>query len=162
MRQIEICSNKMLLLQQNAPAAASLAAVLCTPAGLNPERYGWLGEKLILRFDDITEARNPAAFSSSLAERIVAFVRELPKQYPLFFCCDSGESRSAALAAAFLRSCGGDEMRIWRDPHYHPNPLVYRLQCEALGTRVTEEEVAERRAVSENALADAIRKARRE
>ena len=52
-------------------------------------------------------------------------------------CCDSGESRSAAVAAAILRYWGDDEMTIWRNVHYHPNRLVYYLQCKMLNCSIT-------------------------
>ena len=71
-------------------------------------------------------------------------------------CCDSGESRSTAMAAAIARYNNSDEMKIWLNPHYHPNPLVYKSLCDSLGVKVSKTEVADKVAVNQKAFSDAI------
>lgn len=161
MREIEISSIKGLLWQKETISFAT-AAILCSSNGLNPERFDWLEDKLILSFDDVEDPRRGQAFGPFDAQKIVAFVENLSPQGKLYFCCDAGESRSAALAAAFLRAWTRNDMKIWMNPYFHPNLLVYRIQCMALGIVVTEEELADLKAISDQALANAIRKAREE
>lgn len=55
----------------------------------------------------------------------------------LFVCCDSGESRSAALAAAIMVYYGNPDMEIWKNPYFHPNLLVYAAQLKAFGIKCT-------------------------
>lgn len=79
----------------------------------------------------------------------------------LFFCCDSGESRSPALATAYMRYFGMDEMSIWRNPRYHPNSLVYKFQCKALGKPISAIGLKYRTYISKQALKKAIKRARK-
>ena len=151
MRDIVISSNKGLQWQKETVSFDS-AAVLCTSGGLKPERFDWLEDKLILSFDDVEGPQRGHAFSPDDAQKIISFVKKLTPQGMLYFCCDAGESRSAALAAAFLRAWTGDDMKIWTNPHYHPNLLVYRIQCMALGIVVTEEELADLKTISDQAF----------
>ena len=98
-----------------------------------------------------------SAFSKNESEQISHFIKELPKNLDtLFICCDSGESRSTAMAAAIARYINSDEIKIWFNPHYHPNPLVYKLLCDSLGVYVSEKEVADKVAVNQKAFSDAI------
>lgn len=61
----------------------------------------------------------------------------------IYFCCDSGESRSTALAAAWMHYSEQDEMRIWKNIKYHPNELVYYLQSVACGLPITRDDAHE-------------------
>ncbi len=66
-----------------------------------------------------------------LAEKVKEFVENLDDNITdLLFCCNSGEYRSAALAAAYMRYFGMDEMSVWKNPHYHPNSLVYKFNAK--------------------------------
>ena len=50
----------------------------------------------------------------------------------LAFACDDGQSGSAAIAAAWTRICGGDDLAYWLDPRkYYPNALVYARMLAA-------------------------------
>lgn len=112
-----------------------------------------------MNFSDIVDANNVDSFTADTAKTIVAFVRTLPENIDtLFVCCDSGESRSTAMAAAVMRYNRMDEMFIWKNPHYHPNPLVYTLLCEAFGIHVSEKEVKKLCEINDNALKNAIGK----
>ena len=69
---------------------------------------------------------NPHRFKPIHAELIYEFFRSIPDGADLFVCCDAGESRSAAIAAALKVAQGESDAEIWNSPEYHPNPLVYR------------------------------------
>lgn len=99
---------------------------------------------LQLDFRDTVDPNDPAAFSPHLAAEVATFLRRPDARPELFVCCDCGVSRSAALAAAIQHAGGGNDLPIWRDQDYMPNPLVYRLMCEALGLGVSEQELKER------------------
>jgi hypothetical protein len=47
-------------------------------------------------------------------------------------------------------------MTIWKNPHYHPNILVYSMLSNALGVPVSDAEAEEKHQISEKALHDAI------
>ena len=110
-------------------------------------------------FADITDSTESSAFNKKIADEIAAYVKNLPAQLDtLFVCCDSGESRSTAMSAAIMRYNGMDEMLIWKNPHYHPNTLVYSMLCDALGVPVSKVELQAKHWTSEKALSDAINK----
>ena len=81
---------------------------------------------LAFYFLDTTEESNPHRFKPIHAELIYEFFRSIPDGADLFVCCDAGESRSAAIAAALKVAQGESDAEIWNSPEYHPNPLVYR------------------------------------
>ena len=86
--------------------------------------------KLILNFDDITTVSSQS-FNTRFAKEINKFVTNINfEKYKLFVCCDSGESRSSAVAAAILRKYKQDEKLIWKDYTYRPNILVYKILCD--------------------------------
>ena len=83
-------------------------------------------------------------FTSEQAKEAVTFVTELKASVRILYCCcDFGQSRSAALAAALMTGMGRDPQEIWYDGRFFPNSLVYLIMCEALGVRVTAEELHE-------------------
>lgn len=115
-----------------------VVALICSSYPVWEEALGSLEYRLVLAFDDVDDARRQRAFSPEIAQAVTCFVRALPQgTRAIRVCCDGGRSRSAALAAAILRYQGESDMCIWRDPCYCPNPLVYCLQCEAFGVRVS-------------------------
>ena len=111
---------------------AGSAAVLCT---MNPVKGQLLeGVRYIhLEFADVLDPKRPDIFTREHGLQIKAFVDGLPEHTPLFFCCDSGQSRSTALAAAFKRYLHQDEGVIWEDARYRPNRWIYSLQCKICG-----------------------------
>lgn len=52
------------------------------------------------------------------------------KRRKLYICCDSGVSRSSAIAAAILRKFKENENLIWKNYNYQPNILVYKTLCD--------------------------------
>ena len=160
MFDVRICPHKLLLQHREELEKTPFSAVLCSSEPLKESLYRWISRQIRLEFIDTTVDRMDA-FRPEQAAEIADFVRNTPENSTIFFCCDSGVSRSSALAAACLRFSGGDEMEVWTDPEYHPNPLVYRLQCEAFGIRVSAKELKEKLRISDNALTAAIRHSQR-
>ena len=117
--------------------------------------------KLILNFDDIT-TRNKTSFNKSFAKEIHSFINNIDfEKYKLYICCDSGISRSSAIAAAILRKYNEDENLIWKDYNYHPNILVYKILCDEFKLRNTEMRLRIKEKENIRALRRQINKARK-
>ncbi len=155
MYHIQICPIKKLY-QIAADAELSEVAVLAVSSyAIDADKLQGCHSQSLHHFDDVTAGHN--AFGAAAAEKIKNFVLSLPGELDtLFVCCDSGESRSSAMAAAIMRFYGIDEMKIWKNPRYHPNRLVYKTLCEAFGISVPDDELSGLLAVNEKALSDAI------
>ena len=143
---------------KNGGAESTSIAVCCSSYPIDRDRLPNI-PLLCLQFDDIQSEHSNRAFTVQMAKEIGAFVAR-HRDCDLYFCCDSGESRSAALATAFARFYRLDEMTIWKNPHYHPNPLVYRLQCQALGMSLSKLGLWMRVYRNKRALRIAVRRAR--
>lgn len=92
-------------------------------------------------YEDVDREIPERSFSNEDAEVIAGFVRsQIDFVDTLYICCDAAESRSPAVAAAVMRYFGLDDTEIWRNPHYHPNMLVFLRLCEALGVSVSDGE----------------------
>ena len=100
---------------------------------------------LLLHFFDTEEDTHPMAFQDSHAERILSFLSRPDANETLFVCCDSGESRSSAIAASVLLAIGRSDQFIWDSADYHPNLLVFRRMCSRMGIGLTEEEIMRRK-----------------
>lgn len=129
--RIRVCPIKQLyttakLLDRN------VAAVLCTTNPVSKIKLEGI-QFCHISFSDITDSKRFDAFKKEKADRIRKFIDGLEDVSELYICCDSGESRSAAIAAAVLRYYGRNEMAVWANVRYHPNPYVYHLQCQAFG-----------------------------
>ena len=109
-----------------------------------------------LPFHDTENASDPNAVQPCQAGAIVDYFRQIPDGADVFVCCDSGESRSPAVAAALMRSQGQSDLEIWDCPDYHPNVLVYKLVCEYAGIRLWSGELKSLRDRNEAALRRAI------
>lgn len=59
----------------------------------------------------------------------------------IYCCCDVGCRRSAAVACSIMRYFGLDDMTVWKNPAYEPNPLVFRMMCRALGIPISDEDL---------------------
>lgn len=119
-----------------------VAAVLCTTNDI--EYYKLTGlQYLHVSFADITDEARLDAFRPEQATRIRDFVDNLLDGTDLYLCCDSGESRSAALASALMHYLGQDEMVVWKNIKYHPNQLTYYIQSIACGLSITREDAQE-------------------
>lgn len=87
------------------------------------------------------------------ADTLAAFVRKeigLGRHH-LIVHCNQGVSRSAGVAAAFLRAFGFDEGIILDDGRYCINGWCYLHVCRAFGLKVSEEEATAARLRSRRA-----------
>ncbi len=137
--EVKITSIKAVRAMVKSAVPQEHAAVIaCSSYPIPQEALSEIGPQLLLHFDDTMDPHRAAIFTPKLAEAVKRFLCGSGERIAtLYVCCDSGESRSAALAAAILRSCGRSDAPVWRNPKFHPNPLVYRLQCEAFHIRVS-------------------------
>ena len=88
---------------------------------------------LIINCLDTVEENHIFAFDKEKhARRIMDFVMDT-KNEVIFICCDAGESRSPAIAAALYEHENGENADfIWNSSEYHPNMYVYRTMKECL------------------------------
>ncbi len=124
--------------------------ILCTSEPLPPFNVG--KNVLLLRFADVTDGKRQDAFQPWQAEAVCNFLRHTPSANDLFLCCDSGESRSTAIAAAILLAQGQSDLRIWDGSEYHPNELVFKIQCAMLGVDINENEIQTRKRLNNRAF----------
>lgn len=117
--------------------------------------------KLRLQFDDVTK-ESSHAFNRSLAKEIHEFIDQIDfEKQSLYICCDSGVSRSSAIAAAILRKQKKNEDTIWENCNYHPNLLVYQKLCEEFGIGNTKWNLRRKEKINLQALKKQIKKARK-
>lgn len=101
---------------------------------------------------DTIDKDNEGSFQRQHAEIIKSFLFSLPQETTdLFICCDGGDSRSPAVAAAIMRFIGRDEQKVWMNPYYTPNILVYFVLCRGFGIPITWEDAMKYRIISDNA-----------
>lgn len=157
MYELIICPIKKLYMCAEDGDMSDVAVLAVSSYDINQEKLKVFDKRICLNFDDVTDVKDISAFSKNESEQIAHFIRKLPRNLDtLFVCCDSGESRSTAMAAAIARYNNSDEMKIWLNPHYHPNPLVYKSLCDSLGVCASEKEVADKVAANQKAFSDAI------
>lgn len=116
-------------------------------------------DSLVMSYDDVIDPTDKYAYNPEIAARVAEFVKKIeadPTVKSLYSACDGGQSRSAGIAAAIVRYLGGEDLGIWDSPYYKPNPLVYRLTCEALGIDVTDEDITYLVEINEKTFDDAI------
>ena len=116
-------------------------------------------DSLVMSYDDVIDPSDSYAYTPQLADGVAKFVKKIEADSSvknLYSVCDGGQSRSAGIAAAVVRYFGGDDLGIWDSPHYRPNPLVYRLTCEALGIEVTDEDITYLVEINEKTFDNAI------
>ena len=91
-------------------------------------------------FDDVDREIPGRSLSAEAAQRIAHFIKNVgPEIETVYVCCDSGISRSSAIAAAVCRYFGISDSPIWENPKYQPNPLVFHLLGESLGLSISDE-----------------------
>lgn len=109
------------------------------------------------QYEDLDYECPGRSFSQTDAAAFSDYVKNL-KADMLYCCCDAGESRSPAVAAAVMLYFGLDDMQVWKNPHYHPNMLVFEMLADALGVAVSDEEKDFRFYINQKAFRDAVRK----
>lgn len=155
--------------------AAAIGEVSAAVAGLPRERYalilcsthpdrirrGASGAEncLVMGFADLTDEARPDTFHRDHAAFVARYLSKLPPTVTeLYLCCDRGESRAPAMLAALLLAQGRSDRAVWRTPEYHPNPLVFRTLCLALGLRMPPRCVKRRVRANERAFRRAVRR----
>lgn len=67
------------------------------------------------------------SMSNSQTDDIVSFYKEIENKVELLICqCEHGQSRSAAIAAAFLEYSNKSGIEIFADNRYCPNKSIFR------------------------------------
>lgn len=85
---------------------------------------------------------SPRSFTELQASEFAEFIKPMKHNVTdLFVCCDAGESRSPAIAAAIHRWLGQHDHHIWRNPKYHPNVLCFKRMADAFDIQVADEEI---------------------
>ncbi len=157
MYEIMICPVKKLYMIATDADLGDVAVLAVSSYGVDTEKLRGCRRVSAHFFHDVTSGAG--AFTADIAAEIADYICGLPADIDsLFVCCDSGESRSSAMAAAILRWRGESDMDIWMAPRYHPNPLVYKTLCSAFGIKVSEAELRELLAINAAALKRAIKK----
>lgn len=121
MRNIIICPIKAVLEEITQSTAYY---ILCSSYEIHLKPTE---NSLILHFFDTCNPRNPYVFTKEDAIAILTFFDSFPSDADVFVCCDSGESRSPAVAAALMRYQGESDYEIWNSSEYHPNSLVFDI-----------------------------------
>ena len=117
--------------------------------------------KLIMHFDDINAYR-PNSFNEQFAKEIHNFVNDIDfNKYKLYICCDSGVSRSSAIAAAILRKYKENEDIIWHDCNYQPNIYVYKTLCDEFNLKNSTFRLRHKQRINRNELKRKINKSRK-
>jgi len=154
--KVQICSVKRLYQILAAGDTFRCAAMISSASKIDEGKL--YGIPFVFRqYEDLDYECPGRAFSRKDAACFAGFVRQLEGDMTLYCCCDAGESRSPAAAAAVMRYLGMDDMEIWRDPHYHPNLLVYDFLTDALGVGVTDAEKDFRFFTNQKAFRAAVR-----
>ena len=153
---IRICPIKGLYQILARQEAGGCAAILSSASEIDTGKLQGIAQ-VFRQYEDLDYACPGRSFSRRDAAAFAGFVKNL-KADVLYCCCDAGESRSPAVAAAVMRYFGLDDMQIWKDPHYHPNMLVFEMLADGLGVAVSDEEKDFRLDTNRKAFRDAIRK----
>lgn len=157
--RVKTCAIKQLNEVQNKDRCA---AVLCSSYPSREEYKNGFSYSLFINFDDVIDENKAKSFNYDMAKEVAEFITKINgcDITDLYFCCDSGCSRSTALAAAFLRKNKKDEFVYWKNPMCNPNILVYKLMCKAFNVPITTFGLYFRKWINKRALKRAIGRAR--
>ena len=129
-------------------------AVLCSSYEVRQPRC----PSITLLFDDTTNKHNPGRFTQNMADAVLKKIKENADKNNIYICCDSGESRSMAIAAAVMRFYNRSDKIIWNNPHFHPNLLVYELMCKSMRLSCSKLRLLYNKKVSDYALKKALKR----
>ena len=153
---IQICPIKRLYQLLAEGTAGKCGAIISSSSRIDTAKL--FGIFFVFRqYEDLDYECPGRSFSQTDAAVFADFIKNLEADV-LYCCCDAGESRSPAVAAAVMRYFGLDDLQIWRNPHYHPNLLVFEMLAAALGAAVSDEEKDFRFYTNQKAFRDAVRK----
>ena len=135
------------------------ALILCSSRVSRLVKALFADDFCAVSFLDTIDVNDEGAMQPQHADTILSFLYSLDSSITritdLFICCDGGDSRSPAIAAAILRLLGKDDRAVWENPFYTPNILVYYRMCRASGISVSWEEVLKLRQLNEEAYREA-------
>lgn len=156
-----ICPVKRLYaeLNENLPDGKTVA-ILLTTEEINHPSLNLLDAYLRICVMDTESEEKEFSFSHNDGIRVKEFL-EKDDSKRIYICCDSGESRSTAMTAAIMRYYGLSDKTIWKNPHYHPNLLVYKKQMNAFGFKVNRLKLKFLKYLSDSALKKEIRRSRK-
>ncbi len=158
MYDIQICPVRKLYDIAAEADLSECAAIVVSSYEIKEENLSGLKCLLTMNFDDVATRNHINAFNDEQADQMQAFVDCLPESLDtLFICCDSGESRSPAIAAAIMEHKGLDHMAIWKNPKYHPNLHVCAMLRTSFDIAEVEEEVKKWAEENEKAFRNAVR-----
>ena len=129
-------------------------AILCSSYEVRQLRR----PSIVLLFDDTTNKHHPGRFTRKMADTISEKIKENTDKTDIYICCDSGESRSAAIVAALMRFYNQSDKKIWDNPHFHPNLFVYELMCKSMRLSCSKLRLWYNKKVSDYALKKAFRR----
>lgn len=154
---IQICPIKRLYQILAAGTTGKCGAIISSSSKIDTAKMFGIFS-VFRQYEDLDFVCPGRSFSSEDAKAFAAYVKGLTDVDTLYCCCDAGESRSPAVAAAVMRYFGLDDMLVWKNPHYHPNVLVFEMLSDALGAAVSDEEKDFRFYTNQKAFRDAVRK----
>lgn len=154
---IRICSIKGLYQILAAENLGNCRAMISSSSEVDAAKL-WGIPFVFRQYEDLDRQCSGRSFSSEDAKAFADFVKGLADADTLYCCCDAGESRSPAVAAAVMRYLGMDDMAIWRNPHYHPNMLVFALLMDAFHLSLSDGEKDYLLHTNQKAFRDAIGK----
>ncbi len=136
---------------------SNAAALAVSSYGVDEDALSGMCAAMCLDFADTTGSDGlDGKTAAAMAEYIITLPEDLDT---LFVCCDMGQSRSPAMAAAIMRYHGLDEDVIWKNPRYEPNLRVYKILSNALGVPPTDDECYHKHCMNEEAFRKAIGRA---
>ena len=135
--QIQIMPVKRLYAALEREAAENTVAVVCSSYDIDERKLPI--PHVSENFDDLDQEVPGRSLSAAAAGRIADFIKGIGDTVTkIYVCCDSGESRSSAIAAAICRFYGLSDLHIWTNPKYHPNPYVFLHICDSLNIPITD------------------------
>ncbi len=161
-KEIYICPIKRLYseLDENLPDKKTIA-ILLTMEDVWHENLKLLDAFHKVGVFDTELKYKPFSFDYREAMAVKDFLEKESDFGRIYVCCDSGESRSTAMAAAIMKYYGKSDRKIWTNPNYHPNLLVYEEQLYAFGIKVSKLKLKYLKYINNRALKKAIGKQRK-
>ena len=154
--RIQICPIKRLYQILAETGTVKAGAVLSSSSDINDAKLQGISY-VFRQYEDLDYECPGRSFSREDAVSFADFLTEQETRIDtLYCCCDAGESRSPAVAAAVMRYLGMDDMAIWQNPRCHPNMLVFVMLAEAMGLTVSDEEIDFLLYTNQKAFRDAI------
>lgn len=152
---VQICPIKRLYQILAEKNIGKYGAIISSASVIDVEKVHCI-PYVFRQYEDLDYECPGRSFSHVDATAFADFVNNLEADV-LYCCCDAGESRSPAVAAAVMRYFGLDDMQVWRNPHYHPNMLVFEMMTNVLGAEASDEEKEFRFYTNQKAFREAIR-----